>query len=153
MLKFLVFAFCAALALAADPAGFTIWKAGDLKGYEKSLAPKIDQDKVATSALASYSNHRTGIAHREGNGQAELHEQDADLFVAVSGEATLVVGGTMPGSHVTAPGEHRAANVQGGSRHAVAPGDIIHIPRNTPHQLLVDSGKQFTYFTLKVTEK
>ena len=30
---------------AADPAGFAVWKSGDLKGYEKSLAPKISSLK------------------------------------------------------------------------------------------------------------
>jgi quercetin dioxygenase-like cupin family protein len=30
-------------------------------------------------------------------------------------------------------------------------GDIVHIPAGTPHQLLLDKGKPFTYFVVKVT--
>ena len=72
--------------------------------------------------------------------------------MVVSGTATLVVGGTMPGSKPTAPGEVRAPSVEGGERQKIAPGDILHIPAKTPHQVLLDPGTQITYFTLKVKE-
>jgi len=150
----LIAASAAALAFAADPAGFHIWKSGDLKGYEKSLAPKIDANKVATQQLGTYGNHSTMVAHREGDGLAELHEKNNDLFVAQTGEATLVIGGKMPGAKTTAPGEMRSSSIEGGSKQKLGPGDIVHIPAGVPHQLLVEKGKQFTYFTLKVgTEK
>jgi uncharacterized RmlC-like cupin family protein len=29
-------------------------------------------------------------------------------------------------------------------------GDVVHIPVKVPHQLLVEPGKQFTYFVVKV---
>jgi len=38
-----------------------------------------------------------------------------------------------------------------GERRQVGEGDIIHIPANTPHQLLIENGKPFTYFVVKVT--
>ena len=140
----------AALALAADPAGFKIWKSSELKGFEKSLAAKIDANKVATQQLGNFGNHTTMVAHREGDGQAELHEKNNDLFVCQTGEATLVIGGTMPGAKTTAPGEKRSATIEGGSKQKLGPGDIVHIPAGVPHQVLVEKGKQFTYFTLKV---
>ena len=40
--------------------------------------------------------------------------------------------------------------VSGGEKHHVAPGDIVHIPANVPHQMLLDSGKHVTYFVIKV---
>lgn len=153
MRNWILMAAMAAVALGADPAGFIVWHSGDLKGFEKSLAPKIDQNKVATQNLTTYSNHRSMIAHREGNGQAEWHEHDADLFVVQTGEATLIVGGTIPNVKTTAPGEKRGASIDGGTKQKLSAGDIVHIPKATPHQLMVDTGKQFTYFALKVTEK
>jgi mannose-6-phosphate isomerase-like protein (cupin superfamily) len=141
------------LAFAADPAGFTIWKSGELKGFENKLSAKIDAQKVATQQLGSYGNHTTMVAHREGSGQAELHVKVADVFVIESGEGTVVVGGKMPGSKTTAPDEMRGPTIEGGTKHAVAAGDVVHIPANTPHQLLVDPGKQVTYFVVKVETK
>ena len=142
-----------ALLMAADPAGFMVWKSGELKGMEKKLAPKIDAQKIATESLGSYGNHAITISHREGSGVAELHEKVTDLFVVQSGEATIVVGGKIIESKTTAPGEVRGSRIEGGSRHPVAAGDIVHIPANTPHWMLLDSGQQITYFVVKVDAK
>ena len=76
MLKYLVLLIPAA-ALAADPAGFVVWKSAELKGMEKKLAPKIDAQKVATQQLENYGNHSTMVAHREGDGQAEQGFDDS----------------------------------------------------------------------------
>lgn len=140
-------------ALAADLPGFALYKSGDLKGYEKSLAPKIDAGKVATQNLDRYGNHLTMVAHREGDGQAEVHAHTADVFVVQSGEATLVVGGTAENAKTTAPGEVRAPSIKGGERKPLAAGDVVHIPAKMPHQLLIEKGHQFTYFVVKVETK
>ena len=138
---------------AADPAGFVLWKSSDLKSYEKKLTPKMSDKKLATEQLVNFGNHSTMVAHREGDGEAELHEKMADLFVVQSGEGTLVVGGTVPGGKTTAPGEIRGPSIQGGEHKKLGPGDVVHIPANVPHQVLVAPGKQFTYFVMKVEAK
>ena len=139
--------------IAADPDGFALWTAKQLKGYEKSLAPKIDARKIALEPLGKFGNHTFQIAHREGSGEAELHETQADLFIVQSGEATLVVGGTIPGSRASAPNEVRGPSIEGGEKKKLGPGDVVHIPPKVPHQLLLDSGKQFTYAIMKVDSK
>ncbi len=153
MLKAIVFLVPLA-AMAADPAGFGVWKASELKGMETKLSPKAkaDAQKVSGEGLAKYDNHSLSLSHREGSGIAELHKKVADIFVIESGEATIVVGGTIPNPKDTAPGEVRGPKVQGGSKHMVSAGDVVHIPANTPHQMLLDPGKQVTYFVIKVTE-
>lgn len=149
----LLFLFAPAVLLAADPAGFVLWKSGDLKGMEKKLSPKIDAQKIATEQLGNYGNHAISISHREGSGQSELHEKVTDIFVVETGQANLVVGGKIAGGKNTAPGEVRGTGIDGGSKHALAAGDVVHMPANTPHQLLLDPGKQFTYFVIKVDVK
>ena len=136
--------------LAAEPAGFVVWSGTDLKAYGRKLAPKMNAGKLATDQLASFGNHLTMIAHREGDGEAELHEGQVDFFVVQGGEATLVVGGEVVGGRTTAPGEIRGPSISGGARRALAVGDIVHIPAKTPHQLLLAPGKEFTYFVVKV---
>jgi mannose-6-phosphate isomerase-like protein (cupin superfamily) len=142
-----------AILLAADPAGFTMWKSSELKGFETKLKPKMDAQKIGMQNLANFGNHTAMVVHREASGQAELHVTVADVFVVQSGEGTVVVGGKIPSEKTTAPGEVRGPSVQGGSKHAVSAGDIVHIPANTPHQMLVDPGKQVTYFVVKVESK
>ena len=139
-----------AALFAADPAGFNHWTAAQLKGYEKSLAAKMSAEKVAAEPLVNYGNHLTMIAHREGDGVAEFHAKQADLFVVQSGEATLVVGGEVVNPKTTAPDEIRGPSIKNGSKKMLHAGDVVHIPAKTAHQLLVKSGTQFTYFVVKV---
>lgn len=90
------------------------------------------------------------MAHREGSGEAELHERWNDIFVIESGEGTVVVGGSIDGRRETGPGEVRGTAVTGGENHPVKPGDVVHIPANTPHQMLVRKGAHVTYFVVKI---
>lgn len=153
MRKYLFVALIAGVAFAADPAGFALWKSAELKGYQQKLAPKIDAHKIAIERLGTFGNHSASISHREASGEAELHERQADFFIVQTGQATLVVGGKVVNGKTTGPGEIRGASISGGSRHPIGPGDLIHIPANIPHQVLLEPGQQLTYVFLKVDEK
>src|SRR5213594_2250073 len=74
----LVFLIALGPVMAGDPPGFVHWTNTQLKGYEKKLAPKINAQKVSSEQLGRFGNHLFMIAHREGNGEAELHETQAD---------------------------------------------------------------------------
>ena len=137
--------------MAADPSGFGLWKSAELNSLEKKLASKMDQKKSpASEALANYGNHSISVIHREVSGEAELHETQADLFVVQTGDATIIVGGTVVEPQTTAPNEVRGPSIIDGERKHLGPGDIMHIPPKTPHQLLLDKGKQFTYAIMKI---
>jgi mannose-6-phosphate isomerase-like protein (cupin superfamily) len=135
---------------AAEVPGVVVWPAAELKAYGQKLAPKMNARKTASESLGRFGNHLASIGHREGDGEAELHETQADFFVVQSGNATLVVGGEVVDGKTTAPGEIRGPSIKGGQRHALAAGDVVHIPAKVPHQLLVAPGKEFTYFVIKV---
>jgi mannose-6-phosphate isomerase-like protein (cupin superfamily) len=150
-MKFIaLFIASAAWLAAADPTGFGQWKGAELKQAAKKLAPKIDQKKLASEALASYGNHSLSLIHREGSGEAELHETQADIFIVESGEATLVVGGTVVEPKTTAPHEIRGPSIKDGINKQLGPGDIVHVAAKTPHQVKIPAGKQFTYAIVKV---
>ena len=143
----------AALPAGSNPAGFELWKSGDLQAFEQKLSPKMNAQKVATQPLGSYGNHNFLMAHREGSGEAELHETQADVMVVESGEATLVVGGTVVDPKTTAPHEIRGPSIKGGEKKFLAAGDVVHIPVKVPHQMLVESGRQITYFVVKIDSR
>jgi mannose-6-phosphate isomerase-like protein (cupin superfamily) len=138
---------------AADPPGVVVWKASEMKTREKELAGKMSDKKVASETLATFGNHLTMLAHREGDGEVEVHDKMADILVIQSGEATLIVGGTVVGGHNTAPGETRGASITGGEKKTLGAGDAVHIPAKIPHQMMVANGKKVTYFVVKVEEK
>lgn len=140
----------AGAAMAAEPTGIVVWPGSDLKGYREKLAPKMNEKKLSLEQLGKFGNHSTLIAHREGDGEAELHDVQADFFVVQTGNATLVLGGEVVDGKTTAPGEIRGPSIKGGQRHSLAAGDVVHIPAKVPHQLLVAPGKEFTYFVIKI---
>lgn len=137
---------------AADPTAVTVYKANDLKAFEQKLKPKIDKQKVATEQLERWDNHATSVSHREGDGEAEVHETMSDFFFVQTGEATLVTGGKVLTPRTSAPNEIRGPKIEGGEKHKIAAGDVVHIPVKVPHQLLIENGKQFTYFVIKVAK-
>ena len=153
MLKRIAFGLLLAplLTVAAEAPAVTVWHSSDLKTLdEKQLATSLDAKKLASSKLGDYGNHTAQIYRREADGEAEFHELQADIFVVQRGQATLVTGGKVVGGKTTAPGEIRGISIEGGTRSRIAPGDIVHIPAKTPHQLLLDKGAAFTYFVFKV---
>jgi mannose-6-phosphate isomerase-like protein (cupin superfamily) len=124
----------------------------ELTQMAHALDGKI-QNGMASNDLSKYPNHFTMLILRNKNGGAELHENFADFFVVVEGHATLVSGGTLKDPKTASPGEIRGTAVEGGTKEALNPGDVIHIPATLPHQLLLADGDRFVYFVLKIKEK
>src|SRR5580704_476631 len=122
-------------AFAADPEGFAMYKASDIQARAK--AAKLDENKAGLDRAGNWGNHSLLIVRREGDGAVEVHETQVDAITVVSGEGTLVVGGTMVDGKTTAPNEIRGKSITGGSRHPMATGDVFHIPAGVPHQMLV----------------
>ena len=100
---------------------------------------------------ARVPRHRAERQEGEGDGEAEIHETQVDVVTVISGEATLLVGGTLADGHQTAPGEIRGEKVTGATSHKMAPGDVFHIPAKVPHQMLVP--KDLVIQVVKVDSK
>ena len=88
------------------------------------------------------------LAQRRGAGEVEVHEKTNHVFIIVEGEAVLVTGGTLVGARDTAPGQRRAASVQGGETHHLTKGDVITIPAKTPHWFKEVSTQTIAYYAV-----
>ena len=141
-----------ATLLCAAPNPVDLITTADLQQATKKLAAESKRlgGGFASETLARYGNHLTMIAHREKSGSSELHMRDADIFMVVEGDATIVTGGKMVKARTSGPGELRGTGIDGGKSQALSRGDIIHIAPNTPHQLVLKPGHTFTYFVVKV---
>lgn len=135
--------------ISAAPGNVDVYSSKDLQELAQKLLKK--QTRFASEDLARYGNHYTMLAAREATGSSEMHEHEADIFVVISGQATLVTGGKLVNPHTEKPGEVRGTSLEGGERHALQAGDIVHIAAKTPHQLLLQNGQPFAYFVVKVT--
>jgi mannose-6-phosphate isomerase-like protein (cupin superfamily) len=141
----------AGLAASADGPSFALWKASDLKGIAKALAPKV-KNGIVSEPLAAMGNYTFSRVLRTTSGGAEVHENMADIFVIESGEPTLVVGGTVVDGKQTQPHETRGTSITGGTENRLGPGDVLTIPAGMPHQMMVAAGKQVTYVAMKVAQ-
>ena len=133
---------------AAD--GAKVWTSADLKALEQKMSAK--KEKVTTASLAVFSNYLMEVTHRTASGEAELHLAKNDIFYVLSGNATLVTGGTIAGKHGTAPNEFRGPSITGGEKHKIGPGDWLTIPAGIPHQVLLEPATEFTYAVVKVNK-
>jgi mannose-6-phosphate isomerase-like protein (cupin superfamily) len=107
----------------------------------------------AGETLRKFPRHSAILSFRCGDGEAEIHENFADVFFMLDGETTLVTGGRIVGSTNTAPGEIRGTAVEGGRGQELKAGDVAHVPAGLPHQMLVAEGKTVTCMVMKVQEK
>ena len=148
----IVFLLLAAAPLATWSADSkaTVWKHSDLVQMNKKLSQELDSEKSASDVLGTYGNHHFEIAIRKATGSAELHETQNDVFFVVSGEATLVTGGTLVDRKLTEPHEYEGKSIAGGQSVKLTAGDVVHIPFNVPHQLFVEPGKEIEYFVVKI---
>jgi mannose-6-phosphate isomerase-like protein (cupin superfamily) len=105
---------------------------------------------MSVRRLADFPQDTFMLSRRQADGVVEWHENQADVFFVQSGSATLLVGGTMVGGEITEPHEKRNGTIQGGIKRKLSAGDVVRIPAQVPHQLLLDGSPEFTYFVIKV---
>jgi len=139
-----------AAAMAALPVGYTHWTAHQIQDRDQTLPAKMSRVKVATAPLGGWGNHSMSLVHREGSGEAELHETQSDILIIRDGEGSIVVGGTIPDSRRTTAHEIRGSKISGGSEQPLRGGDVVHISPKTPHQILLEPGHKIDYFAVKV---
>jgi mannose-6-phosphate isomerase-like protein (cupin superfamily) len=134
------------------PDGFQHWTGASLKELEQTLKTEADASShhMAVRRLVDFPQDTFMLSRRQADGVVEWHENQADVFLVQSGSATLLVGGTMVGGEVTEPHEKRNGTIQGGVKRKLSPGDVVRIPPQVPHQIMLDGSPEFTYFVVKV---
>lgn len=140
-----------ALAHGAVAPGTKQWKAAEFVSMAKTA--KIDESGSGMTPLLQGAGFNAIFFHRERSGLAEVHKKLADFLVVKEGEGAVVVGGTVVAPKESAPGEIRGSGIQGGTRYALAPGDVIYIPANTPHQMIVAEGNHLDAAVIKIETK
>jgi mannose-6-phosphate isomerase-like protein (cupin superfamily) len=136
-----------------EPAHLDHWSSAILlerAAYLRKLAKFGDGQ--ASETLKEYPQHCTMLSFRSRDGEAELHESFADIFVVLAGQATLVTGGTVGEARTIAPGEIRGERIEGGTRQELRAGDVAHVPAGVPHQMLVAGEKTIAAFVVKIEE-
>ena len=105
-----------------------------LSAADNAKVTFIGHEQVAKGgSLVTAPNLSITIAHRMEPGMVEVHDKETDTIYVLDGSATIVTGGTMIGGNVTAPGQHRGTDINGGQSQHLMKGDVIVIPAGVPH--------------------
>jgi glc operon protein GlcG len=129
--------------------------AAALPGGAASAAVRvIDKDRVSAAfkkgePLVETSDYKVHASHRDASGKSEVHTDDTDILYVLSGSATFVTGGDMVDPVTVGPGEIRGAGIKGGQRRSLAAGDVVIVPKGTPHWFEKVPGP-IDYYAVKV---
>lgn len=86
--------------------------------------------------LLSLAPYRASLEYRAAEGPASLHEDRAELFYVLEGQANLVTGGKLIGQQRTNATNLSGSGIEGGFARRVKKGDLIIVPEKTAHQFV-----------------
>jgi mannose-6-phosphate isomerase-like protein (cupin superfamily) len=132
---------------------------------KKTASQAVNDTQVRVVGIDNEYNVGIGVMHRartqgKQTPNAIEHSQITEVYHVISGDATLVTGGTMenpkeaaPDSQVVkvlaGPSTNGGAILKGTSR-KVGPGDVIVIPPNTPHWFSEINSDQVVYLVIRI---
>ena len=127
---------------------FVVMTGQSLADVQKSVQPEnkaaelIDSGGLQFRVAVQHEKNRTGAA-------AELHDASDDVYYVLEGSAMLVLGGRLEDPKETDPGEWRSPRIVDGKSFEIKKGDLIIVPRGTPHQRSTEN-KDFMMILNKV---
>src|SRR5262249_5240668 len=127
---------------------YVVMSAQSLDNLQKTLQPEnktselIDSGGMQLRVAVQHEKNKTGAA-------AELHDASDDDYYVLDGSATLVLGGKLDSPKETDPGEWRSSRIIDGKTFEIRKGDLVIVPRGTPHQRST-ANKDFTMILIKI---
>ena len=112
------------------------------------------QNKVEDLIGGEGMELRVAIQHEADRAaaSAEIHDASDDVYYVLEGSAVLTLGGKLAEPKEVEPGEWRGPRIEGGKEFEVKKGDLVVVPRGTPH-MRSTVGKDFAMILIKVFDK
>ena len=127
---------------------FVVMSSQSLDDLKQKLQPDnktaelIDSAGMQLRVAVQHERNKTGAA-------AELHDASDDVYYVLEGGATLVLGGKLEAPKEVEPGEWRSPRIIDGKTFEITKGDLVIVPRGTPHQRAT-ANKDFTMILIKI---
>jgi mannose-6-phosphate isomerase-like protein (cupin superfamily) len=118
---------------AGGPAAFQLFTAQAIQDDIKALQAKPGNDNFYDGATTPFAVVLT-VETTKTPKEFEWHEGRDHVLQIIEGSTILVVGGTPKGGHSKAPGEWNAPESEGATSITMKKGDMLVIPRGTPHK-------------------
>lgn len=130
----------------------------DALSNHKSLPVTFIDSKAVSDAFekgavledgSNGENYMVHASRREKPGMSEVHDLDTDIIYVLAGTAVFVTGGKSVDPKMVAPNEFRGTSVEGGETRELKKGDVVIVPKGTPHWFKQVDGV-FKYYVVKV---
>ena len=99
----------------------------------KAKAEHKDGQPIVIEHILQLAPYGANLEYRTAVGPAAVHEKEAELFYVIDGSATLMTGGKLTAEKRTNAENLTGTGIEGGKSQAVAKGDFVIVPENTPH--------------------
>ena len=133
----------------AEPARpYVVLSAQSLADVEKRVRPEAKAEDLHGGPGAQL---RVAVQHERNKpaAEAEVHDASDDVYYVLEGAATLTLGGRLEAPVEREPGEWRAPRISGGKTFEIRKGDLVVVPRGTPH-MRSTAGKDFSMILIKI---
>src|SRR6266699_1278377 len=127
---------------------YVVMSSQSVDELQKKLHPDNKTEELIDSAgmqlrvAVQHEKNKTGTP-------AELHDASDDVYYVLDGGATLVLGGKLDAPKEVEPGEWRSPRIIDGKTYEITRGDLVIVPRGTPHQRST-ANKDFTMILIKI---
>jgi mannose-6-phosphate isomerase-like protein (cupin superfamily) len=127
---------------------FVVLSAQSLSDLERRLRPEAKAEDLHGGPGAQL---RVAVQHERNKpaAEAEVHDASDDVYYVLEGTATLTLGGRLEAPRETEPGEWRGPRISGGRTVDIRKGDLVVVPRGTPHTRST-VGRDFSMILIKV---
>ena len=128
---------------------YIVKTAQSVTDLEKSIN---NENKVVDLIGGEGMQLRVAVQHDETRptADAEVHDASDDVFYALEGSAQLILGGKLDNPREATKGEWKSAKIIGGETFIIKKGDLIVVPRGTPHQRIAVKGSEFSLILIKI---
>ncbi|MCC3860190.1 hypothetical protein [Pseudemcibacter aquimaris] len=143
-------------AIAQDDtgiAGFILRSAGSLEEAADRLEERLGDKHLVYETIGNHEGHSLYLVLRGKTGAAEVHVTESDYYIGVRGHTTFVIGGELENPKELPRKQIHGTGIKGGERRVIGPGDLVHVPPNTPHNTIIDPDEPYMYLLFKLDEE
>lgn len=134
-------------------AGYILRDAGSLEAAADRLEKELGDKRLVFETIGNHEGHSLYLVLRGKTSDPEIHITESDYYIGVRGHTTFVIGGELLNPRELARKQIRGSSIKGGERRVIGPGDIVHVPPNTPHNTIIDPNEPYMYLLFKLDEE
>jgi mannose-6-phosphate isomerase-like protein (cupin superfamily) len=117
---------------------------------DKAKADRKGDAPLVAEPILLLAPYRAMLEYRPAQAPAALHEKDAELMVVLEGTGNIVTGGKIVDEKRVNAANLSGPSIADGITQAVAKGDMLIVPANTPHQVIPTGGAPIVLMTLHI---